>query len=142
MNSIQSSYQQGFTLLEVMVAVAILASGLTAIAGGVSMSVRSTSLAAGYERARTVANNQLALFLAGRPERASKTDGNDNGVSWTLHAKPDPEQDALLHVVIEAQFFAPGGSRTVTLETRETIRALPETTEVTTSIRDTKTQNQ
>jgi len=125
--------QQGFTLIEVMVAVAILASGLTAIAGGVSMSIRSISLAAGYERARTVANNQLALYLAARPEREGKTDGVDQGVHWTLRAESDPDQEALLRVLIEARFFAPGGERTVTLETREVMRALPESTKTTES---------
>lgn len=118
--------QRGFTLMEVMVAVSIMAVALTAIAGALGMVVRSTALAAGYERARTVAENQLALFLAEIPERAIKKKGINNQVHWHLHAEEDEQLKGLLHVVIEAKFFAAGGDRTVVLETRETSRALPE----------------
>lgn len=128
-----STAQGGFTLLELMVAIAILGSGLAAIAGGISMSIRATSLAAGYEQARSVANNQLALYLSSRPDRESKTTGTDNGVSWSLQAETDPDQQGLLQVSIEARFFAPGGERTVTLITRETLRALPERLQTTQS---------
>ncbi|MCP4964984.1 MAG: prepilin-type N-terminal cleavage/methylation domain-containing protein [bacterium] len=119
--------QRGFTLLEVMVAVSILAVALTAIGGALGMVVRSTALASGYERARTVAENELALFLAGRPERPTTKSGVDNGVRWALRAEEDAEVDGLLRVVIEARFFVAGGDRSLVIETRETSRALPET---------------
>jgi len=118
--------QRGFTLLEVMVAVSILAVALTALAGALGMVVRSTALATGYERARTVAENQLALFLAEIPERPINKKGVDNEVHWSLRAEEDTELTGLLRVVIQAKFFAAGGDRTVELETRETIRTLPE----------------
>ncbi len=121
------SRQRGFTLLEVMVAVAILAVALTAIGGALGMVVRSTALASGYERARTVAENQLALFLSGRPERPTTKSGVANGVRWALRAEEDADVDGLLRVVIEARFFTAGGDRNLVIETRETSRALPET---------------
>lgn len=121
--------QRGFTLLEVMVAVSIMAVALTAIAGALGMVVRSTALATGYERARNVAENQLALFLAEIPERAINKKGVNNQVHWHLTAEEDEELKGLLRVVIQAKFFAAGGDRTVVLETRETSRALPEKTE-------------
>ncbi len=121
--------QRGFTLLEVMVAVSIMAVALTAIAGALGMVVRSTALSTGYERARTVAENQLALFLAEIPERSINKKGVSNQVHWHLTAEEDEELKGLLHVIIQAKFFTAGGDRTVVLETREISRALPEKTE-------------
>ena len=118
--------QRGFTLLEVMVAVAILAVALTALGGALGMVVRSTALASGYERARTVAENELALFLASTPDRPTTKSGVDNGVRWELRAEQDADVDGLLRVVIEAKFFTAGGDRNFVIETRETSRALPE----------------
>jgi general secretion pathway protein I len=117
----------GFTLLEVMVAVAILAVGLAAVSGGIGMTVRSTALAAGYERARRVADNQLALFVATRPTRPDKKEGSAEGVRWRLQTEQDPEQEGLLRVIIEARFYAAGGERVLILETREVMRTLPKT---------------
>ncbi len=121
--------QRGFTLLEVMVAVSIMGVALTALSGALGMVVRSTALASGYERARTVAENQLALFLAETPDRPINKKGVNNAVHWQLHAEEDEELEGLLRIVIQAKFFAAGGDRTVVLETRETIRTLPEKTE-------------
>lgn len=121
--------QRGFTLMEVMVAVSIMGVALTAIAGGLGMVVRSTALASGYERARTVAENQLAMFLAEVPERPVNKKGVNNQVHWQLRAEEDEELKGLLHVIIHAKFFAAGGDRTVVLETREISRALPEKTD-------------
>lgn len=120
-----SSRAGGFTLLEVMVATAILAIGLSVVSGGFGMTARSTALAAGYERARQLAETRLALFLAARPQRSERIEGVDDGLRWRLWAEPDPDQEGLLIVSIEVRFFA-AGERTLTLETREVSRALPE----------------
>ncbi len=102
------SGQRGFTLLEVMVATAILGVSLATISGGLSMAVRSTALASGYERARQVAQNQLAGFLATRPADASQARGEADGVRWQL---PDGDRPGLPQVVVEARFIAAGGDR-------------------------------
>lgn len=118
--------QRGFTLLEVMVATAILAVGLAAISGAISMAIRSTSLSSGYEQARQVAENQLALFLAQRPEKAQQKQGQQGSVNWQLTAETDREREGLLQVTIEARFFVAGGERSVILSTSEMSRELPE----------------
>ena len=120
-----NKFQQGFTLLEVMVATAILGISLAAISGAISMAIRSTSLSSHYEQARQVAENQLALFLAQRPEKAQQKKGEQGSVRWQLKAEPDSEQEGLLHVTIEARFFVAGGERSVVLTTHEMSRALP-----------------
>lgn len=122
--------QRGFTLLEVMVAVSILAVALTAVSGALGMVVRSMALSSGYERARTVAENELSLFLAKIPERPIKTKGVSDGVHWDLRAENDEELEGLLRVVIQAKFYTAGGDRSVVLETRETNRTLPKTKEI------------
>lgn len=121
--------QRGFTLLEVMVATAILGVGLTAVVAGVGMAVRSASLAASYEQARLLAETRLAVFLAERPERAADRAGHEGPMSWRILAEPDGEQKGLLRIKVEVRFFAPGGERRLILETRETVRTLPKTFE-------------
>ena len=121
---------RGFTLLEVMVATAILAVGLTAVSGGLSLSVRSMALASGYERARRVAESEMHAFLATRPDRTMKKEGTTDGVRWRLVAESEPEHEGILTVMIEARFFA-AGERSLVLETREVDRTIPQTTEVT-----------
>jgi prepilin-type N-terminal cleavage/methylation domain-containing protein len=118
--------QSGFTLLEVMVATAILAVGLAAISGAISMAVRSTALSTGYERARQVAENQLALFLLQRPDKARRLQGDEGQISWQLRAEQDPEREGLLQISVEARFFSAGGERSVILQTREMARTIPE----------------
>jgi len=117
----------GFTLLEVMVATAILASGLAAIIAAVGMAVRSAALATGYEEARLLAETQLASFLAERPERADSREGQEGAMNWNLSARSDAMLKGLLHVKISVRFYAPGGERDLVLETRETLRSLSKT---------------
>jgi prepilin-type N-terminal cleavage/methylation domain-containing protein len=122
--------QAGFTLLEVMVAAAILGSGLAAIAAATAMGAGSASLAVAYEEARNLAENELARYLAKGPEQAASHSGEDpqTGMQWRLRARPDDREARLLTVAVEVDFFAPGGTRTLRLETREALRTIPRAT--------------
>ena len=119
--------ERGFTLLEVMVATAILGVGLTAVVTGVAMAVRSVALAVGYEQARLLGETQLALFLAERPVRSAQRTGNEGNMSWRVSGEAEPGQEGLLRIAAEVRFYAPGGDRVLTLETWEAERDLPKT---------------
>lgn len=116
--------QNGFTLLEVMVATVILGVGLAAISGSVATAVRSAALASGYEQARQIAESRLALFLATQPTSAEQMSGEDGVVSWQLSARPHEELLGLLVVTVEATFYSAGGERTFTLNTLEARREI------------------
>lgn len=125
-STMRAARQAGFTLLEVMVATAILAGGLATVVGGIGMTVRSTALSTGYERARLVAETQLAEFVAERPDGARRDAGDDGGVHWSLVAETDDDNASVLRITVEASFLAAGGQRTLRLETREMSRSVPE----------------
>lgn len=114
--------QSGFTLLEVMVATVILGVGLATISGTVATTVRSTSLATGYESARVLAESQLAIFLASTPLTAGKKDGEQGNATWQITATENTEIPNLIDINIQVEFFATGGTRTVELVTAELIR--------------------
>ncbi len=117
--------QRGFTLLEVMVATVILGVGLATISGTVATTVRSTSLATGYENARVLAESQLAIFLASTPIAAGKKDGRRDNATWQITATENAEIPNLIDIKIQVEFYATGGTRTVELVTAELIRELP-----------------
>jgi len=116
----------GFTLLEVMIAVAILGVSLAAISGAISTAVRSVSLSSRYEQARQVAESRLALFLAQKPVVAGNYSGEDGNIAWEIGALPNPEINGLMNITVEVSFFAAGGRRNYTLRTREAVRELPD----------------
>ena len=111
--------QRGFTLLEVMVATVILGVGLATISGTIATTVRSTSLATGYENARILAESELALFLANAPVEAGKQSGNEGNVSWEIVATTNADVSNLIDITIHVEFYATGGARTFELTTAQ-----------------------
>lgn len=88
--------QDGFTLLEVIVAIVIAALCLSALAGVFATGVRSASLSSDYVRAMTTAQGLLAT--AGVEKTLN--DGTESGTSpdgrlaWTLTVAPEPTEDS------------------------------------------------
>lgn len=95
----QASRQAGFTLLEVLVAVAVLALALTAIISGGSSAARAASLMRDKTLALWVAHNRLAeidLQPTWVQIGSSSDDVQMGGEEWTWHTNVVGTQDPTL----------------------------------------------
>jgi len=88
--------QQGFTLLEVIVAVVIAALCLAALSQVFATGVRAASTSSDYMRAMTLAQS----LLAGVGVEKTPSDGSESGTSsdgrlvWTVTISPEPTDEA------------------------------------------------
>lgn len=88
--------QQGFTLLEVIVAVVIAALCLAALSQVFATGVRAASTSSDYMRAMTLAQS----LLAGVGVEKATSDGSESGTSsdgrltWTVTITPEPTDEA------------------------------------------------
>lgn len=121
----------GFTLIEVLVALAIIAIAMTAIIHTVSQNIRSSAYlkdktAAAYVAQQVLNEARLGLLPlpAGMDKLTQKTDMLGNDWYWTIHRTEtpnphivkltvnvysrDPEQDEIMETVaMEAYAYAP-----------------------------------
>ncbi|EHJ47063.1 hypothetical protein DFW101_1052 [Solidesulfovibrio carbinoliphilus subsp. oakridgensis] len=122
------SAQGGFTLLEVMVATAIMAIGLTAVLTVFSASQRAVSQAIGSERARLEAERLMAELLQASPKAPFENTGDCRpplSGHWRTRAGAMPEHPELTVFTVGVTFPTPAGTRTVTLETAQANMQLP-----------------
>ncbi|MGE4557985.1 MAG: prepilin-type N-terminal cleavage/methylation domain-containing protein [Desulfovibrionaceae bacterium] len=127
------SARGGFTLLEVMVAMSILAVGLTAVVMVFSRGAGAVSQVEGYERAGMEAEARLAEYLNGQVSPPdSKTGACENlpGGVWRITAAKDPDRSGVSVVTVTVSFRADGLERELTLETAQADLALPEQTKI------------
>ena len=88
--------QQGFTLLEVIVAVVIAALCLAALSQVFAPGVRAAGTSSDYMRAMTLAQS----LLAGVGVEKATSDGSESGTSsdgrltWTVTISPEPTDEA------------------------------------------------
>ncbi len=88
--------QQGFTLLEVIVAVVIAALCLAALSQVFATGVRAASTSSDYMQAMTLAQS----LLAGVGVEKAASDGSESGTSsdgrltWTVTIAPEPTDEA------------------------------------------------
>ena len=88
--------QQGFTLLEVIVAVVIAALCLAALSQVFATGVRAAGTSSDYMRAMTLAQS----LLAGVGVEKATADGSESGASsdgrltWTVTISPEPTDEA------------------------------------------------
>ncbi len=79
----------GFSLVEVLVALAILAGVMAAALSVYAGSLSGTHKLMGYERAVEVAEAQLAMVGADSPVTIGSQQGvTDDGVKWTVERQP------------------------------------------------------
>ena len=120
----------GFTLLEVMVALAIVGIGLGVVIRSITLSVRSGELTERYSTAVLLAESKVSEALLG-PLAIGKSEGDCGrapGYSWRLSvAKGDRE--GLKRVTAAVRFSGPGGPREVVLATLAASRQLPKRTQ-------------
>lgn len=88
MRSLSSRSQKGFSLVEVIVALAIVALMLGAVYQVSAGSVRSTARTDNYLRALTTAQSVLAQVSAQPVLQVGTTLGSSGGVAWSRSIKP------------------------------------------------------
>jgi general secretion pathway protein I len=88
--------QQGFTLLEVIVAVVIAAVSLAALSQVFATGVRAAGTSSDYMQAMTLAQSKLASVGVERPATDGVESGNssDGRLAWTVTVEPEPTEDA------------------------------------------------
>ncbi|WP_320006597.1 prepilin-type N-terminal cleavage/methylation domain-containing protein [Maridesulfovibrio sp.] len=118
----------GFSLMEVMVAMAILSIGLVAVAGVYSLAASSLSQVEGYERAGMEAEMRLAAFLNAGDIKSGTTAGNCEILPhgrWKIVSQKDAEYSGVYRVRITVLFFTEGREHEYVLETAQVDLNLP-----------------
>lgn len=121
--------EQGFTLIEVLIALTILSMSLAVLLGAFSQSLARAKEAERQMAARTLAQSLLAEVRPEAIARAADATGTTaDGLSWRVHAVPvaglgDP-LDPLTPVAVTATVSWPQGDKTRTLSLK-TLRLLP-----------------
>ncbi len=118
----------GFTLLEVMVAMAILSIGLVAVAGVYSQATASLSQVEGYERAGLEAEMRLASFLNQGNIKSGTTSGKCETLPhgrWKIVSKKEDDTPGVSRVKITVLFFTEGREHEYVLETAQVEQTLP-----------------
>ncbi|MFQ5560165.1 MAG: prepilin-type N-terminal cleavage/methylation domain-containing protein [Nitrospinota bacterium] len=120
------SGNSGFTLIEVIVSVMILAMGIATFAQLVSGGLHSTRLSRNYTTAATLAKSKLSGILTEVPLKETLEKGSlfeDERFTWerevNLHVQK--EQSAIYNITVKVFFpDVEGGNKEVTLSTRVT----------------------
>ncbi|WP_415719355.1 prepilin-type N-terminal cleavage/methylation domain-containing protein [Maridesulfovibrio sp.] len=118
----------GFSLMEVMVAMAILSIGLVAVAGVYSQAASSLSQVEGYERAGMEAEMRLAAFLNAGDIKSGTTAGNCETLPhgrWKIVSQKEDENTGVYRVRITVLFFTEGREHEYVLETAQVDLNLP-----------------
>ncbi len=118
---------KGFTLLEVMVATAILSIGVTTVLTGLSMAVNTVSLVQGYETATTAAESKLAEIIDLQPDIPFQQSGvfEPFNYTWLAEGTADESTESVFRYKVTVLFTSGGKERSVILETAEAERNLP-----------------
>ena len=121
----------GFSLLEVLVAFAILALSLGVLMQLFSGGMRNTLVSDGYSRAVELAESTLALAGTEIPLEPGGHSGEEKGLRWQLNIQPYPPQELLappehieaFHVSVRVTWDDADRDRSVVLDTLRLARA-------------------
>jgi len=127
-SALRIPHSGGFTLLEVLVATALVGIAAAALMSGLSGSLRNLSRAEGYEKAVLVARAQMSRLLIEEKLKPGNLEGRwDESYRWEAEVAPwDPGGRAPVNpdvvpemAVIKVRVFWKGvqGEKQVTLET-------------------------
>jgi general secretion pathway protein I len=112
------SRQQGFSLLEVLVAFTVFALIVGVLLGVFSGSQRAAATIQGYTAAVMVAEARLAAAAADRPYRDRSDSGEEHGIKWALQVERyeedwgDNHQPTVEPYRLEVTVSWPDGART------------------------------
>jgi general secretion pathway protein I len=128
--------QDGFTLLEVLIAFVLAALAMGALYGGTAAGLDATSVSAKYDEAVSLARSHLAGIGRGEAIARQQTSGADGeGFTWHLHIREagtrqlqlsdqdrandvKPSLAVLYDIQVTESWKAGGRERQVTLATR------------------------
>jgi prepilin-type N-terminal cleavage/methylation domain-containing protein len=118
-----SPANDGFSLLEVIVALTILGFSLGVIFEGIGMAMRQRAKADDYIRLAAVEESLLGWLIAAEPDLDALAEGEENGIGWRLEQtelppapapaagqNPTPPLDALL-VEVHITLTTPSGEK-------------------------------
>jgi len=136
--SIRKLNNDGFSLLEVIVALAIMAIGYMAVFDLFSVSIKSVGISEKYQRAVNLADSKLSEIemLNYETTTPSGTFENDESFQWSLNIEPydsplnDPEKNINLSKVTLKVFWEdnskPGNVELVTLKLNGEVNPAPD----------------
>ena len=114
-----SDPRAGFTLVESLAALTVLAAGLVLIQQIYSNSMRAEATAEQMNAALWLADQQMALAVAVRPSPGIETGGSSNGLTWRRRTRLVDPLDGRAHGLwkIEVDVTIPSSSRVTRLST-------------------------
>lgn len=116
----KSTDQNGFTLLEVLVAFTVLTLTLTAVLQIFSGGLRNSVTTRDYASALTLAQSQIARIGQDIPLRVGRQNGSDaSGYAWQHAIARKSAADGLILYDVAVTVTVPDGSRSVKLRTQK-----------------------
>jgi type II secretion system protein I len=106
-------FAAGFTLIEVLVAMTILAAGILGVMGAFSLCIQANSHACRLKDAAMLARNELELAIVSKTENLETRTGTQGQYTWTVSFQE--KEDNLLLASAVVNWSERGQKQTFTL---------------------------